>query len=79
MVQPSYMLHKPVPRSYAKIVFDQQIVPALINAAGGVEALLERLALSTKSSPARYLAASWIAGFALGCLVARKTPWHRPR
>jgi hypothetical protein len=43
MVQPSYMLHKPVPRSYAKIVFNQQIVPALINAAGGVEALLERL------------------------------------
>lgn len=73
MVQPSYLLRKPPRPSTAKILFDQRIVPGAINAAGAVEAGVERIVTFTSRSPMVALATSLIAGAALG--------WHfgRPK
>jgi hypothetical protein len=69
----AYMLQKSGPPSSAKMFLDRQVVPGVINTAGGIEAVLERIATATKRAPGRSLAASFVVGAALGRLLGRRT------
>jgi len=72
MVQPGYLLKKPPPPSAMRIFLDQRITPSLINAAGGVEMLVQRIARTTRESPAQALTLSLVVGFLLGSLCGRR-------
>ncbi len=72
MVGREYLLHKPAPPSSAKVVFDQRVVPAMIDMAGAVEAVLERLAVRTRSAPGPVLATAFSLGLALSLVAVRR-------
>ena len=79
MVSRSYMeAQRPRPTPLKRFV-DQQVVPAAIDMAGGVEAGLERLAATVRQRPATVLAASVALGAAvpflllLACAQSRRT------
>ncbi len=58
MVDRDYMLKKGAGPSAPKVFLDQTIVPALINAAGAVEGVLERVAVRVRRMPVAALAAA---------------------
>ncbi|WP_250265916.1 hypothetical protein [Rhodovastum atsumiense] len=72
LVQDGYLLDKPSPPSQPKLFFDQRVIPAAIDAAGAVEAVLERLAVRTRQRPVMVLGMAMGAGF----LVSRLTGRH---
>jgi len=69
MVLTRYLLDQPAPRSSAKLFFDQQVMPGLINTAGAIEGLAERLAVTTRRQPLRTMAAGLVAGIVLGAFA----------
>lgn len=69
MVSRSYMeAQRPRPTSLKRFV-DQQVMPAAIDLAGGMEAGLERLATTVRQRPATVLAASVALGAAVPFLM----------
>ena len=73
MVSRTYLLAKDgPPSSPPKIFLDQTIVPALINAAGEGEAMLERLAVRTRAAPIPAVAAAFGVGVFLSILLMRR-------
>ncbi len=58
MVSRAYLLDKPGGPSTPKLFLDQTIMPILINAAGAVEGLLERVAVRTRKRPIHTLGAA---------------------
>ena len=69
MVSRAYLLEKPAGPSGPKLFLDQTITPILINAAGSVEDVLERVAVRTRKQPVRILATGFTLG-TLGMLLA---------
>ncbi|TLU72420.1 hypothetical protein [Lichenicoccus roseus] len=69
MVSRAYLLEKPAGPSGAKLFLDQTITPILINAAGSVEDVLERVAVRTRKQPVRTLATGFTLG-TMGMLLA---------
>ncbi len=58
MVNRAYLLEKPSGPSASKIFFDQQVIPVFIDAAGSVEGMLERMAMSVRRRPIEALGAA---------------------
>lgn len=72
MVTRAYMTEKPSPPGTVHRLLDQRAIPALIDVAGAVEALVERLAVATRRAPATVLVTGCLAGLLLGRLVLRR-------
>jgi hypothetical protein len=72
MIEPGYLSRKPAPRSAPKRLLDQNVIPALIDAAGGVEAAIERWAIQVRHAPARSLGIALGAGALVSFLLARR-------
>ncbi len=68
MVSRRYMLAKQPKPSSAKVVFDQEVIPVFINAAGRAEAALEGFARLVRRSPAGTLCGAVAAGALLSQL-----------
>ena len=66
MVSSAYLVDKPNGPSSAKVILDQMIIPALIDIAGDMEAMLERLSTRTRSAPGVALGTA----FGLGVIVS---------
>ena len=81
MVDASYMTENAGPPSAAKRYFDQEVIPAAIDALGGLEAGVEQVARAVKARPALVLAGALLLGAALPALIlamqARRGPWYR--
>ncbi len=71
MVSPTYPLHKPDSPSAVKVFLDQDVLPALINAAGEVESVMERIAVSTRANPQILLGLAFGFGAVLSFLFRR--------
>ncbi|KMO34970.1 hypothetical protein VQ03_22755 [Methylobacterium tarhaniae] len=69
LVTREYMLEKPSGPSKPKLFLDQVVVPGLANAAGAVEAGIERLVIVARRNPA--LAVGVVAGLGLALTLAR--------
>lgn len=69
MIGPRYMLHKPSGPSAPKVFLDQKVVPAMIDASGALEGVLERVAVAARRMPIATLAAS----LGIGTLVTLLT------
>lgn len=72
MVNSTYMLARPAPPSPPKLFLDQQVIPALIDLAGAVEAGLERVATWTRCAPVPSVAAAFTAGILFAWFAARR-------
>ena len=73
MVSRTYLLAKDgPPASPPKIFLDRTVVPALINAAGDVEAMLERIAARTRNAPIPAAAAAFGVGLLLSVVLMRR-------
>jgi hypothetical protein len=72
MIKPGYLTHKPAAPSAPKRHFDQQVMPVLIDAAGGVEAVLEQVAIRVRQSPVRTLSAAAGTASVLSFLLKRR-------
>jgi hypothetical protein len=72
MVSRGYMLDKPSRPSPFVRYLHWKTVPAVINGLGAVEALLERLSVSVRRSPARPLAAALVVGVVVAASTRRK-------
>jgi hypothetical protein len=72
MIKPGYLTHKPAAPSAPKRYFDQQVMPVLIDAAGGVEAVLEQVAIRVKRSPGESLAITAGTAAVLSFLLKRR-------
>lgn len=64
-----YMLEKPPGPSGPKLFLDQVVVPGLANAAGAVEAGVERVVVVSRRNP--LLAFGVVAGIGLALTLAR--------
>ncbi|MGI4745723.1 MAG: hypothetical protein ACRYGI_07860 [Janthinobacterium lividum] len=74
MVSQAYMLEKPSGPSPIKVWFDQKVIPVVINAAGDVEGLLERVAIGARKAPIASLAAALGVGTLLTlCVVPSRS------
>ena len=71
MVSRSYLTDKPAPVSRPRIMIDQTVVPALIDLAGHIEAVLERLAVRTRAAPLLVTATAFGCGALLGIRLSR--------
>ena len=69
-----YMLEKPPPPPPWKVYLDLTILPALIDVAGGLEAVLERASVQGRTRPARAVGVAVGVGYALGWLTRRRWP-----
>ena len=58
MVGRDYMLKKGAGPSAPKVFLDQKVVPVMIDAAGSVEGVLERVAVRVRRMPVAALAAA---------------------
>jgi hypothetical protein len=73
MVSPSYLLTKHDTRPHSpKIFLDQTIVPALVNAAGDLEGMLERIAVRAKAAPIAAVATAFGLGVLLSIALVRR-------
>ena len=72
MIKPDYLTLKAGPPSTPKRVLDQQVIPVLIDAAGGLEAVIERWASRVRQAPARSLGFALGASTLVGFLLARR-------
>ena len=77
MIDPGYMLAKPTRPSPAKVFLDNEVIPALIDAAGGVEAVVERIAVEVRRRPAGGLAVAFLVGCGLGLIPRGPRPGRR--
>lgn len=78
MVTKHYLLDQPKPPSALKVRFDQQVIPAAINAAGSVEAGLERVAQRARKQPLAALGAAFgLAFLATRLAVPARVPASR--
>jgi hypothetical protein len=68
MVDRSYLLNRPPRPSGLKRYVDQEVIPLAIDAAGALEAVLERLSRRAAAQPLTAAAAAFGIGL-LGCLV----------
>lgn len=68
MVSRSYLLEQPGPPSALKRFFDQQVLPAVIDIAGGCEAVLEAALQRTRRYPLGVVGLACGAGCLLGLL-----------
>ena len=64
------MLAKPRKPGKAKQWFDQEAMPAAINAASVAETFLEQVAAATRQSPTASLATGFLMGLLLGRVMA---------
>lgn len=71
MVSQSYVLEKPPPPSAAKVFFDQRVMPVAIDAAGAVEARVERLAGHARRQPIVAVSVAIGVGVLLSMLMGR--------
>jgi hypothetical protein len=69
MVTKNYMLKKPQGPSAPKLFLDQQVVPALIDAAGAVEGVLETIAVRSRAAPFSALGAALGTGALLSMVL----------
>ncbi|KMO29822.1 hypothetical protein VQ02_29105 [Methylobacterium variabile] len=69
LITRDYMLEKPPGPSRPKLFLDQSVVPGLANAAGAVEAGIERIVVASRRNP--LLALSLVAGIGLALTMAR--------
>jgi hypothetical protein len=69
LINRDYMLEKPPGPSASKLFLDQAVVPALANAAGAVEAGVERVVVAARRNPR--LAVGVVAGIGLALTMAR--------
>jgi hypothetical protein len=76
LVTSTYLLDKSGHPSSVKTAFDQQVIPAMIDAAALVEAAVPRLSDWVRSAPLPALFAGCAAGAMLG-LVRRQRRWRR--
>lgn len=72
MIEPGYLTHKPAAPSAPKRVFDQNVIPALIDAAGSLEAVIERWAVRVRHAPAQSLGIALGASAVVSFLIARR-------
>jgi hypothetical protein len=72
MPNQDYMLARPPPPSEVKRLFDQQVMPVLINLAAAVEEALQRLANGTRRAPAASVGAAFAIGMVVACLGFRR-------
>jgi anti-sigma factor RsiW len=68
MVSRDYLLRKPAPPSRAKVAFDQQVIPAAVDAAASAEAALERWSRLVARAPFAAIGAVLGLGIVLGML-----------
>lgn len=78
MIEDGYLRGKSHSPSRLKQLFDEQVVPDSIDAAGSVEAVLERLGQSTRRQPAVALGLAAGAGFLLSMLGGAGRARNRP-
>ncbi|AWN45219.1 hypothetical protein DK419_01830 [Methylobacterium terrae] len=69
LIDRDYMLEKPPGPSASKLFLDQTVVPALANAAGAVEAGIERVVVVSRRNP--LLAFGIVAGIGLALTMTR--------
>ncbi len=74
MVSKRYMLHDPGPPTPAKVFVDQQVIPTVIDALAGGEALLERLAGRIRAAPLLAVVVAGCIGAAAGTTRSRRKP-----
>ena len=72
MIKPDYLTHKPGGPSSPKRVLDQQIIPVLIDAAGGLEAIIERWSTRVRHAPAQSLGIALGASALISFLLSRR-------
>ena len=72
MVDRGYMVEKPPGPGTLKVYFDQAVFPVLINAAGAVEAVVERVVVRTRERPATTLGMALAVGCGVGLLGRRR-------
>jgi hypothetical protein len=77
MVTSNYPLARPRPPSQLRRAFDRQVLPAMIDAAGVAEQVLERVAQRTRRQPMTVLALAVITGVLLSTLRPRRVHAHR--
>ena len=65
MVGQRYLLAKPQPPSALKRQFDQEVLPAAINMAASVEAVVERIARHARRQPLATVGAAFGLAFTL--------------
>jgi hypothetical protein len=73
MVSHRYLLEKQPRPGALKVAVDQQVIPFLINIAGDIEGVLERVARRTRAAPR----ASTLGALSLGILLAGLIPRRR--
>jgi len=72
MVSATYLVDKPAAPSELARVFHQRVLPPVIDAAAQVEAVLERVAQTTRRSPVKALGVA----FGIGLLLSMLRPRH---
>jgi hypothetical protein len=73
MVSPNYLLQRSGTPSTATAFFTQKIVPWLIDAAGSMEAALERIAVRSRKSPGTALGVAFGVGVLLAFQLRRRS------
>jgi hypothetical protein len=72
MIEPDYLVHKPAGPPAPKRFVGQQVVPSLIDAAGSLETVLERISIRVRRSPGPALGIAAGSGLLLAFLVSRR-------
>ena len=71
MVGPTYLLDKPAPPSALKRYVDQTLFPIAIDAAAGVERVIDRTAIAARATPRTAFGLALIAGWMLAVLFRK--------
>jgi anaerobic C4-dicarboxylate transporter len=74
MINHEYLVETARPPSDVKRYVNHHVIPAAIDAAGSVEAVLEILSQRTRRQPAMVLGVAAGAGFLLSVLTGRRRP-----
>ena len=72
MVDRGYMVEQPLGPGPWKVYLDQTVFPVLIDAAGAVEAVVERVVVRTRERPATALGVALVVGCGVGLLRRRR-------
>jgi hypothetical protein len=72
MIESEYLTQKAPPPSAPKRVLDQKVIPVLIDAAGGIEAVIERWAVRVRQSPGQSICVALGAGALVSFLLGRR-------
>jgi hypothetical protein len=71
LISRNYLLKRPSPPSAVKVMVDQSVIPAMIDAAAAVEMQFERIAVVARRAPLIGVAVAFGAGLLASRIVRR--------